>query len=127
LERAKSVLVRDISDSSGVPRNYLSKILNRLRQQGLVRSERGPGGGFQLARSSQDISVYDIVFTFDDISRQRLCFMGDQFCAEADVCQAASQWCHVWMTYETFLRETTLDHLAFHDAKHPRTTAGSVS
>ena len=119
-ERSKSVLVREISDSSGVPRNYLSKILNRLRQNGLVLSERGPGGGFQLVRPSEDITVYDIVDIFEDIKRHRFCFLGDRLCGDADKCHAASQWCQVWQSYETFLHDTTLEHLAFHDSKHPR-------
>lgn len=123
LERAECVLVREIADASGVPRNYLSKILNRLRQTGLVRSERGPGGGFQLARPAEQITVLEVVGIFEDIARQRYCFMGNQFCGQADVCQAASKWCQVWQTYEVFLRETTLDQLAFHECRHPRLAA----
>ena len=119
--------MREISETSGVPRNYLSKILNRLRQNGLVTSERGPGGGFQLARPALETTVYEIVATFEEIESQRSCFLGDDSCAEGDICQAASRWCTVWHSYEAFLRETTLDHLAFHDSKHPRNAAGTGS
>ncbi len=54
------VSIKNISQREGISVNYLEQIFNQLRRAGLVRSIRGPGGGFLLARSSRDITVMDI-------------------------------------------------------------------
>lgn len=41
--------------------SYLEQLFSKLRQQGLVDSTRGPGGGYTLARAAQAISVADII------------------------------------------------------------------
>lgn len=41
--------------------SYLEQLFSKLRQKGLVNSTRGPGGGYTLARSPQQISVADII------------------------------------------------------------------
>lgn len=45
--------------------SYLELLFARLRRQGLVRSRRGPGGGYGLARSAAGISVADIAWAVD--------------------------------------------------------------
>lgn len=46
--------------------SYLELLFARLRRQGLVRSTRGPGGGYGLARRAADISVADIVLAVEE-------------------------------------------------------------
>lgn len=50
-----------ISESTGVPVEYLRKVLQRLTRARLVASERGRGGGFRLARPADRITLLDIV------------------------------------------------------------------
>ena len=45
--------------------SYLEQLFSKLRQQGLVESTRGPGGGYSLARSADKISMADIVGAVD--------------------------------------------------------------
>ena len=51
----------DIATAQGIPVNFLVKILHELRLAGIVRSQRGPEGGHQLARSPSEISVADVL------------------------------------------------------------------
>lgn len=44
-----------------VPANFLAQILLKLRDQGLINSRRGNHGGYALARTPQEISLYDIL------------------------------------------------------------------
>jgi Rrf2 family iron-sulfur cluster assembly transcriptional regulator len=60
------VALAAIGARQGVSLSYLEQLFARLRQQGMVVSTRGPGGGYTLGRSSDDISVADIVFAVDD-------------------------------------------------------------
>ncbi len=53
--------VRDIAERTGLPQPYLEQILLALKGAGLVRSKRGVGGGYVLARSPADITLGQIV------------------------------------------------------------------
>ncbi len=57
--------MRDIADRTGLPQPYLEQILLALKGAGLVRSKRGVGGGYVLARSPRDITLGQIVSAVD--------------------------------------------------------------
>lgn len=57
--------VRDIADRTGLPQPYLEQILLALKGAGLVRSKRGVGGGYILARDPAEIRLADIVSAVD--------------------------------------------------------------
>ena len=57
--------VRDIAERTGLPQPYLEQILLALKGAGLVRSKRGVGGGYILARSPEDIRLSEIVSAVD--------------------------------------------------------------
>jgi len=53
--------VRDIAERTGLPQPYLEQILLALKGAGLVRSKRGVGGGYVLARDPEDIRLSEVV------------------------------------------------------------------
>lgn len=57
--------VRDIAERTGLPQPYLEQILLALKGAGLVRSKRGVGGGYVLARPPEEIRLSDIVSAVD--------------------------------------------------------------
>ncbi|MFI5043574.1 MAG: RrF2 family transcriptional regulator [Acidimicrobiales bacterium] len=57
--------VRDIAERTGLPQPYLEQILLALKGAGLVRSKRGVGGGYVLARAPEDILLAQIVSAVD--------------------------------------------------------------
>ncbi|MGC1512760.1 MAG: Rrf2 family transcriptional regulator [Acidimicrobiales bacterium] len=57
--------VRDIAERTGLPQPYLEQILLALKGAGLVRSKRGVGGGYVLARPPEDITLGEIVSAVD--------------------------------------------------------------
>jgi Rrf2 family protein len=57
--------VRDIAERTGLPQPYLEQILLALKGAGLVRSKRGVGGGYVLARDPRDIPLSAIVSAVD--------------------------------------------------------------
>ncbi len=57
--------VRDIAERTGLPQPYLEQILLALKGAGLVRSKRGVGGGYVLARAPDEISLSQIVSAVD--------------------------------------------------------------
>lgn len=57
--------VRDIADRTALPQPYLEQILLALKGAGIVRSKRGVGGGYVLARSPEEITLASIVSAVD--------------------------------------------------------------
>lgn len=57
--------MRDIAERTGLPQPYLEQILLALKGAGLVRSKRGVGGGYVLAREPRDITLADVVSAVD--------------------------------------------------------------
>lgn len=62
------VALAAIGARQGVSLSYLEQLFARLRQQGMVVSTRGPGGGYTLGRPADQISVADIVCTVDELA-----------------------------------------------------------
>ena len=60
------VSLSGISQRQQISLSNLEQLFSRLRRQDLVESTRGPGGGYRLSRSADDISVADIVAAVDD-------------------------------------------------------------
>lgn len=57
----KSVGVKDLALFQGVSETYLSKVYTKLRKSGIVKSISGPDGGYELARSPEEITFWDII------------------------------------------------------------------
>ncbi|EIV7687085.1 Rrf2 family transcriptional regulator [Salmonella enterica] len=66
---AREMSVREIADLQSVPYDYLAKIFTRLSKAGLVRSIEGKGGGFQLAKPAEHITVLNVVNAIDGDKR----------------------------------------------------------
>ena len=62
-----------IAERQQISRPYLEQLFARLRRQGLVRSVRGPGGGYRLAKPASDLSVADVVTAVDEPLRATRC------------------------------------------------------
>lgn len=62
----KPVTLADISARQDISLSYLEQLFSRLRRQGLVNSVRGPGGGYNLAKTKAEISVSAIISAVDE-------------------------------------------------------------
>lgn len=66
-----------IAERTKVPQGYLSKVLRDLVVAQLVWSQRGPNGGFSLAREPSRISMLDVVNAVDPFERIKRCPLGN--------------------------------------------------
>lgn len=62
-----------MAHATQVPSKYLSKVMQDLGKAGLVSAQRGPGGGFSLAKPPSAITIYDVVQAVDPIKRIVTC------------------------------------------------------
>ena len=66
-DRGKPISIRELSEKEDISPEFLEQIFFRLRKAGIIKSTRGPGGGFQLEKSPDEISVKDI---FDAVGEE---------------------------------------------------------
>jgi Rrf2 family protein len=101
----------DVAAALEVPANYLSKILHTLTRAGVVDSERGPGGGYRLARPAARMSIADVVAAVDPGAPGGQCLLGNPYCPGRHPCAAHERWCRVSEPVAAFFRETMVSEL----------------
>lgn len=111
--------VQQIALSTQVPQGYLSKVLQSLSRAGLIRSQRGLGGGFSLARPAAEIDIYAIVERVDPLQRIHSCPLG--LAAHAhQLCPLHKKLDQAMALVENALRETRLAELIEGDSPATR-------
>jgi len=127
-EPDKATLGRDVAVSSGVPANYLSKILLELKKGGFVQAVRGTGGGYRLGRPPGEVRLMDVVEFIDGAAARPGCFLaGSDACSDVDPCMAHDRWAEVRDRYVAFLETTTLADVTEHPGRRPPARATSDS
>jgi Rrf2 family protein len=66
-EPGKLVMAKQIAEDAGLPSHFLAKLLQQLARKGLVKSNKGPSGGFMLGMPARDITLLRIVEAVDGI------------------------------------------------------------
>ena len=112
-EAAGPVPVQAMAEDLDVPRNYLSKTLHRLASAGVLKSTRGPGGGFRLNRPAEEITLATVIQELEPADgTETRCLLGRSVCSADDPCAAHGRWCTIREQVEAFFGDTTLADLA---------------
>ena len=86
-EKGDSVTsVGELSGELKIPRPFLRKILQILNKRGLLRSYKGKGGGFSLARSPEDIFLTELMEIFQGPVKINECFTRKALCHNVRTC-----------------------------------------
>jgi len=90
------VQIKDISQRQQIPQRYLEQIFHKLKQAKIVKSVRGPGGGYLLARDPAKISVGEIIKAMRETTDPVFCVdNGDDSahkCNRAEECVTRQVW-----------------------------------
>ena len=100
----------DISERQDISLSYLEQLFTRLRKQALVRSTRGPGGGYSLNRPANEIAVAEVIFAVDEIVDTTRC-SGANNCHDGQQCLAHELWDDLSQQIYGFLDEISLQDL----------------
>lgn len=116
LERKKgAVSIKEISKKENISSVYLEQLLNKLRREDLVRSVRGPRGGYVLSREPYDITVKDIVKTLEGSITPVDCATGREGwrtrCNKNKNCAARIVWTKLAKAIDDCLESVTLADL----------------
>jgi Rrf2 family transcriptional regulator, cysteine metabolism repressor len=106
--------VEEIAAAQGIPENYLRRLLIELKRGGLVASQKGPSGGYLLARHPAKITMADVVEIIEGEFAPVECLeeSSGSACQRGDVCAMRNVWCEVRDSVNGILRRTTLQALA---------------
>ena len=72
----KASTTEEVAEATHVPRAYLAKILSGLRKSGLVKSQRGLGGGITLSKTPDHLTLLEVVNAVEPIQRIKTCPLG---------------------------------------------------
>jgi Rrf2 family protein len=105
----------DIAREEDLPQPFLSKILKILSSRNILHSVRGPGGGFRLARSADEISLLDIVEAIDGLSQFDECALGWKTCQDDNPCPLHTSWKQMRLGLRDYLAKSSVSDLVLHE------------
>ncbi|BFU60143.1 MULTISPECIES: Fe-S cluster assembly transcriptional regulator IscR [Rodentibacter] len=104
------VSLADISERQNISLSYLEQLFAKLRRCGLVKSVRGPGGGYQLGLACDQISVGMVISAVNENIHVTKC-LGRGNCQNGTECLTHALWEELSNRIESFLNEITLAEL----------------
>jgi Rrf2 family iron-sulfur cluster assembly transcriptional regulator len=108
--RERAVSLAEIAARQEISLSYLEQLFARLRRGGLVRSVRGPGGGYRLALAAEATQVAAIVRAVDEPIRATRCGKPAKGCMKGGAkCLTHDLWESLSREIEVYLARITLD------------------
>ncbi len=105
----RPVSIRTLSEIEDISAEFLEQIFFRLRKAGLIKSTRGPGGGFQLVKPVEQITVADIFEAVGEELHFSPCTLDDgNSCGREDICSAHGFWEHTYSLFRKYFAHVTL-------------------
>ena len=84
--------IKELTTQLPIPYHFLGKILQDLAHKGLVRSLKGPAGGFALAASPEELTPFMIIEAIDGTEFTHSCIMGFDHCDKDHPCSLHEPW-----------------------------------
>lgn len=91
-ESNEAIKLSTISESQGIPLNYLEQIFLRLRRANIVSSVKGPGGGYLIMRAASEISVMNIIDAVEESIKMTRCGHGKFCTTSGEKCRTHDLW-----------------------------------
>jgi Rrf2 family protein len=104
--------VQEIAKAEDLPAPALAAVLQRLVRAGLVRSQKGPGGGFSLARPPAELTLYDITEAVDTRPELLECALGFAACSEEVACPVHDRLQDLRQQFMAYLQSVTVADMA---------------
>ncbi|MFW5904928.1 MAG: RrF2 family transcriptional regulator [bacterium] len=111
-DRGGLIRLQDIAEAEELPPPFLSSILHRLVSAALLRSARGPTGGYGLARPPDEITLLDVKAAVDGLHDLEGCAVGLDRCSDEMPCPLHDTWKPIRERIRSYLTDTTLADMA---------------
>jgi Rrf2 family iron-sulfur cluster assembly transcriptional regulator len=105
------ITLADIAERQEISLSYLEQLFAKLRRGGLVRSVRGPGGGYRLAFPADEVRISDIIHAVDEPIRATRCIPGSSTgcVTKHSRCLTHDLWSELGHQIQLYLSSVTLD------------------
>lgn len=111
---AEAVRAAEIAEAQHIPLDYTQQILQRLRKNSIIKSVRGPHGGYLLSRPAAEITLRDILIAAEGDTFEVICEhkpLSQERCAPTGQCNLRPIWFGLREHVDSFLRRFTLEDL----------------
>jgi len=108
---ARALRGKEIATSINCPGPYVSKVLRKLVTAGLLKAEKGHGGGFLLARPASKIRFIDVLEAVQGPAKTKHCIFGWRQCNPNNPCILHNRWTKVNNSFQTWARLTSLSDI----------------
>ncbi|RKX70881.1 hypothetical protein DRP53_03545 [candidate division WOR-3 bacterium] len=104
----RPIPLSEIAEKQRIKLHYLEQIFIRLHRADLVKSKKGPGGGYSLSRSPGSIRIVEIMRALGEETAPVSCAEDrpDQYCARIDNCPLKPYWIGLKAVIEEYLNAT---------------------
>lgn len=126
-EPGHRLLARDVSAHERIPGPFLGKIFQTLVRAGLLKSSKGPGGGFSLLKNPKDITLFDIYNAIDGSTYLDACAVGLARCSDEMPCPLHERWKPIRERIRQYLQQTSLADMADATRRKRAMTGGDVA
>ncbi len=106
------VQICDISEQWDIPEGFLRKIVAQLSKDGLIRSQRGAGGGIQLSRPADTLTLLDVIEAVEGKLFLNKCLIASGTCHLDQSCAVHHVWCEAQNSLRAILNQKSLAALA---------------
>lgn len=105
------VASKELSEKTNIPGHYLSKIMRRLVESELVISQKGHGGGFQIVRPLEEITILSILEAMGEKNEMENCAFGWARCDETRPCPLHQSWAELKSCFFGWANSTNLSKM----------------
>lgn len=107
----KLLSARELSETLNIPYKFLTKIVTDLVREGFIISIRGREGGNKLSRDASEITLMEVLNTFNELNNQTECILGIGLCDNKKRCALHEQWVKPKSMINKMFENTTLKDL----------------
>lgn len=112
VQDGRFAMVKQIAEREEIPSHFLAKILQQLARKGLLRSSKGPTGGFSLRQPPGEISLLNIVEALDGLADYQRCASGLAECNDEQPCGMHDSWKALRSRIMEYLEHTSIADVA---------------
>lgn len=125
-EGESPVALKDVARRQQVSLNYVKQLMAPLVAAGVVRTERGSGGGVRLAQAPADIKVSRVVSILDGSTAPVACVDAPSVCVRNGECATRGIWCRVKDAIDGVLDSVTIQDLVEQEKLFGRPASGEA-
>jgi Rrf2 family cysteine metabolism transcriptional repressor len=107
----KPMQIKTIADREDISSKYLEQLMSTLKSAGLVRSIRGPKGGYLLAKAPAEIKLSDVFLALEGPLITTECIEHPEFCVRCTDCVTRQVWAEIHFAMMNVLDSQTMEDL----------------